>query len=388
MAVRGVYTEAEQKMIDVTLKKMETMVGWASFSNRMATEEAMKSMAISVDPWNPLWSDDNYAAGTRWGGIIAFPLFQGNFGARQLGDLEADPECGFQHMIWIGEDWEFFKPIRVNDSFRVWCKHPVLKDVTPLDGKGPRTIALLESDTEQINQNDELVSTCKLYVQRSFLPGPPKPYSMPEYGYTKEELMFITGIIRQEEIRGADIRYWEDVNIGDETRPVALGPTNMSNNAIGSAAMASIDIAVGSREAFINAVGEEMGHEILQDADTGLYYLRGGPAGRHWSDRSARAEGEPCAFLFGVVSRYLMMRLLTNWMGDDGFVRKYNWRHMSRNPVGDTIIGRGRVTGKRIEHDEHLVDLTVWLENLRGNITEVASATVSLCSKEAPFKWK
>ena len=38
MAVRGVYTEAEQEMIDITLKKMEAMVGWASFPNRVATE--------------------------------------------------------------------------------------------------------------------------------------------------------------------------------------------------------------------------------------------------------------------------------------------------------------------------------------------------------------
>ena len=385
MAVRGVYTEAEEKMIAATIKKMDTVVGWASFPNRVATEESMKSVASSVDPWNPLWDDENYAAGTRWGGIIAFPMFQGNFGTRQLGDLEASPECGFQHMIWIGEDWEFFKPIHVNDSFRVWCKHPQLKDVTPLDGKGPRTIALLESDTEHINQNDELVSTSKLYVQRSFLPEPPKPYSMPEYGYTKEELMFIARMVREEEIRGADIRYWEDVSVGEETEPVVLGPTSMSDNAIASSAMARIDIAFRPRELFMNSIGEELGDEFLLDPVTGLYHFRGGPAGRHWSDRAARAEGEPCAFLFGVLTRYLMARLTTNWAGDDGFLRKYNWRHIARNPVGDTVIGRGKVTDKRVENGEHFVDLKVWLENLRGNITEVATATVSLCSKEAPL---
>jgi hypothetical protein len=46
------------------------------------------------------------------------------------------------------------------------------------------------------------------------------------------------------------------------------------------------------------------------------------------------------------------------------------------------------VTNKRVENGEHLVDLEVWLENMRGNITEAAAATVSLCPKEAPYKWK
>jgi acyl dehydratase len=388
MAVRGEYTKAEEEMIAATNAKMDTMVGWLSSPNRIATEESMKNVALSVDMWNPLWNDEQYAAGTRWGGIIAFPMFQGNFGTIQLGPLEASPECGFQHMIWIGEDWEFFKPIHVNDSFKVWCKRPQLKDVTSLDGKGPRTFALFESDNEHINQKDELVSTSKLYVQRSFLPGPPKPSSMPEYGYTKEELLFIARMVREEEIRGADIRYWENVKVGEETKPVVLGPTSMADNAIASSAMARIDIAFRPRDLFMQAIGEELGDEFLLDPETGLYHIRGGPAGRHWADRSAQAEGEPCAFLFAVLSRYLMARLVTNWMGDDGFLRKYKWRHIARNAVGDTVIGRGKVVHKRVEDGEHLVDLKVWLENLRGNTTEVASATVSLCSKEAPFQWK
>ena len=57
-------------------------------------------------------------------------------------------------------------------------------------------------------------------------------------------------------------------------------------------------------------------------------------------------------------------------------------------PLGDAIIGRGKVTNKRVENGEHLVDLDVWLRNMRGNTTEAASATVSLFSKKVPYKWK
>ena len=83
-----------------------------------------------------------------------------------------------------------------------------------------------------------------------------------------------------------------------------------------------------------------------------------------------------------------MGRLVTNWMGDDGFLRKFDWRHMTQSAVGDTLIGRGKVTNKRVEDSEHLVDLRVWLEDIRGYVTEASIVTVSLCSKEAPYQWK
>jgi acyl dehydratase len=389
MAVRGVYTEAEEKMLTETNKKIDPMVGWAQTPTRMvATEESMQNMAFAVDRWNPLWRDDNYGASTRWGSMIAFPMYEERFGVRGIERMEATPECGFQSMIYMGDDWEIFKPVRPGDSIRLWYRRPQIIDMTPADGKGPRTFGLIESDRDYINQKDEIVSTSKLYVQRSFLPGPPEPYVMPEYGYTKEELIFIDRMVGEEEIRNAHIRYWEDVNAGEETKPVVMGPTSMADNAIINAVAPSVGSAVHAREAFITGIGDELGDEFIRDKETGLYYISGGPAGRHWSDRAAQAEGEPCAFLFAVQSRFAMARVVTNWMGDDGFIRKFNWRHVARPRIGDCSIGHGEVVNKRAENGEHLVDLIVWLENMRGNITEIASVTVNLLSKKTPLNWE
>jgi hypothetical protein len=354
----------------------------------VASQESIQNMAFAVDRWNPLWRDADYAANTRWGSNIAFPMYEERFGVRGIGRMLSTPECGFQHMIYMGDDWEIYRPIRPNDSIRIWYRRPTILDVTSSDGEGPRTFALVESDRDYINQNDEIVSTSKLYVQRCFLSGPPKPHAMPEYSYTKEELLFIDRMVRSEEIRGADIRFWEDANIGEETRPVVMGPTSMADNAIVNAVAPSVGSAVPTREAFIQGVGDELGDEFIKDPATGRYFIRGGPAGRHWSDRAAQAEGEPCAFLFAVQSRFAMARLVTNWMGDDGFITRFRWRHVTRTRVGDASIGHGKVVGKRVENNKHLVDLTVWLENMRGNITEIAAVTVDLLSREAPYKWK
>jgi hypothetical protein len=388
MVVRGVYNKTEEEMIEATNAVMDKMVGWVKVAGKvMATAESMKGMAQSVDRWNPFWYDENYAAGTRWGSLIAFPMYQGSFGSAQIGSMPAPKEAGFQHMVWLGEDWDFYKPIRSGDYFKVWRRRPALIDTTALDGKGPRTFALVESDADTINQNDELVSHTRNYVERVFLPKAPVPVPMPDYEYTLAELRLIDLVVHEEEVRGANLRYWEDVKVGDMTRRVVLGPTSMANNAIIGVGLPAVDTTVAPREGILSADGQP-GFDILQNPATGLYHIKGGPAGRHWSDRAAQSEGEPHAFLFAVVSRYLMCRLVTNWMGDDAFLRKFNWRHITRNPVGDTLIGYGKVANKRKENGEYLVDLVVWLENLRGNTTEAAFATVSLISKKAFFTWK
>jgi len=76
-----------------------------------------------------------------------------------------------------------------------------------------------------------------------------------------------------------------------------------------------------------------------------------------------------------------MGHLLTNWMGDDGFLTKMYVELRLFNVVGDTTWCRGKVIAKREEGDERLVDLEIWGENQRGAVTTKGTATIRL-----PFK--
>jgi acyl dehydratase len=377
MAVRGVYTQPIKKMLEDTNRAADKMVGWVKLANRAASEESIKNYGLSQDPFNPLWHDDNYAADARWGGIIAAPFYQYSFGAPMF-VMEVTPDCGFLQTLYIGEDWEFFRPVRPGDSFRVYRRRPQIKDVTTLDGKGPYIFALQVHDLEHINQKDELVDTMKLYTQASIYPeSPEKLYAMPEYIYTKEELAYLDRIAEEEEVRGANPRYWEDVNVGDELKPVVLGPTTIVDNMGGGGSGRG---SLTRRQRI-----KEAPWRFILDPVTGVYHE---DFERHVSDRIAQIMGDPRAFHAGALARTLMSRLATNWMGDDGFLRKYSWRHMVRSAIGDTLIGRGKVTNKRVENGEYLVDLKVYLEDIRGNITEASRITVSLLSEEAGYKWK
>ncbi|HEY8448842.1 MAG TPA: acyl dehydratase, partial [Bacillota bacterium] len=102
------------------------------------------------------------------------------------------------------------------------------------------------------------------------------------------------------------------------------------------------------------------------------------PVRVHWDHDFAREVGVPRAYDFGPERISWMGHLLTNWMGDDGFLRRLNCQIRHHNLVGDTTWCKGRVTGKRIEGDEAIVDCEIWAENQDGTLTVKGTAEVVL----------
>jgi hypothetical protein len=387
MAVRRVYSEAEKKMLATFEEEADMQLGWAkSLRMRVAYADSMLKYGGAVDYYNPLYCNEEYAANTRWGGLIAVPGFH-EFGM-QMFILKPYGTGYWRHWL-TGEDFEFFKPIRVNDSIKIWHRRPQLKDITDLDGKGPRKWWLLVHDYDYLNQKDELICTYKHYFEYIVLPErPTNMESIPYYKYTKEELEFIKHIEDEEEIRGANIRYWEDVKVGEKLTPVILGPTTFQDNVRfivgghgGGGGHGGSSVMPPMRE-----LRRKSPETLITDETTGVTYQS---AEWHVNERLARLDSpagdNQHAFLFGALVRQVMIRLVTNWMGDDGFLRGFKWRHLARTPISDTIIGRGEVIRNYVENGEHLVDLKVWLDNVRGNVTEAAVATVSLLSKDGPY---
>jgi acyl dehydratase len=404
--VTAAYNRAIDRMFEDTKKRFAAVGGWAPMRGpAKVTAEELIRHASSIVSYNPFWLDESYAAATRWGGLIAFPMFSA--GGQNYTTVPSEtPECGFDRQLWPGQDWEFFQPVRADDSLRVWMRKPRIEEQVGVDRDGIRAFILVEGDFDDINQRNEIVSTMKNYTVRIFFPdGPPgPPYIWERYGFTREEILFLDRMARSEEVRGSEIRYWEDVNVGDKLNPVVIPPTNMTDIASRGAGAATAVGGSGGLGGIGAGRGNEGGtrerpviHRLLKDegkiddtefikySETGLYYKSAGGAGRHWDDILARAEGEPGAFLWGVMSVHSMLRCVTNWMGDDAFMRKWNWRHITRTLVGDASYAQGKVTNKRMENGEYLVDIFVYQTDMRGFIVDCAVSTVALKSKTQPY---
>ena len=180
-----------------------------------------------------------------------------------------------------------------------------------------------------------------------------------------------------EEIRGAKPRYWEDITIGDTLKPVVQGPLTIWDTVI---EIQGFGVAVLP----MREVRRQTPDRIMIDPVTNVPHKS---IEIHLSDKSAKISHLPSSTILGVTAEHFLSRLITNWMGDDGFLRRFHWLTLAHAPLGDTIFGQGKVTRKYIdENSNHLVDLEVWIESNRGNISDVAKATVHLMSKADVFK--
>jgi acyl dehydratase len=70
--------------------------------------------------------------------------------------------------------------------------------------------------------------------------------------------------------------------------------------------------------------------------------------------------------------------LVTNWMGDAGFLRRLNVQVRRHNLIGDTTWCRGRVSGKELSDGRALVHIEIRAENQRRETTAVGAAAVVL----------
>ncbi|MGA2368704.1 MAG: dehydratase [Dehalococcoidia bacterium] len=91
----------------------------------------------------------------------------------------------------------------------------------------------------------------------------------------------------------------------------------------------------------------------------------------------------------GTLKRQWLIQMLTDWIGDEGWLKRIQTqfrimdhpRHMKNlvEPVeGDTLLCKGKVTGKSEKDGEYLVECDIWLENGKGEVTTSGTATVTL----------
>ncbi len=103
----------------------------------------------------------------------------------------------------------------------------------------------------------------------------------------------------------------------------------------------------------------------------------------HMDEDAAKARGEKGVLGMGNIRLAYLHCLLFNWIGDEGTVRRFSIQHRGINYKNDTLTANGKVDAKRIENGEYLVDLDLWVENQRGEQTDIAKATVALPDRGA-----
>nr|WP_180203607.1 MaoC family dehydratase N-terminal domain-containing protein [Pseudomonas sp. SbOxS1]NYU03338.1 acyl dehydratase [Pseudomonas sp. SbOxS1] len=349
-----------------------------------ATVDNIRSFAYACGSDNPLFCNPEYAAGTRWGSVIAPSMMAGVINRPMLGDpmnaeLKANTKSLFRgiHMFISGGEWTFYRPIFPGDTLYSFGGEDGL-EVKQSEFAG-RSVTRFNSQIK-VNQRGEVVS---VYRYRAILTERKKARETGKYKdispaqYSDEDLARIDEIYSAETSRGATPLYFDDLNVGDALPGGASGPltvTDVVNFHGGGYGWVPYGLRTGR---MWNQNRKRIAPFYVKNAQ-GIPDV----AQRlHWDSDWAKAIGNPMAYDYGVMRENYLFRYLTDWVGDGGWVYKQYDEIRKFNYMGDTQFISGEVVGKREENGLFLVDVKLKMVNQRGEDTVLCDAVVALPSR-------
>jgi acyl dehydratase len=101
----------------------------------------------------------------------------------------------------------------------------------------------------------------------------------------------------------------------------------------------------------------------------------------HYDKDFATKLGFPGPIVHGRLGAAFLTQLLTDWIGDQGELRKLSVQYRGNAFPGEKFICKGKVTKKYVKGSEHLVECEIWAENPKGEKVTPGTAVVALPSK-------
>ncbi|MFM5908499.1 MAG: MaoC family dehydratase N-terminal domain-containing protein [Novosphingobium sp.] len=366
---------AEGKITPEAIKAAENMIGMQLRPEgpylQDATADTMRNWCNGIGDLNPLYRDEEHGRLSRYGSIVAHPNFPMAFGwiGRTRWGLPG------VHGFYAGNDWEFFRHVRPGDRITA------IERVVGIDVKESKfsgTLVMQYVEATFANQFGDVVAralgTCTRHERKAAREAG-KYDDIKTHEYSAEDFARIDNAILMEEknMRGTNIRYWDEVQEGEELPEIVRGPLSL---------MDTMGFLVGSGRGhthgviFKNAV-KHPGHFFRNpEAGGGIEYTGIG----HHRESTAKEVGVPGVYDYGPQRSSWMASLVTNWMGDAGFLKRVRTQMRGFNIMGDCTWARGKVTRKYVKDGNALVDIEIRGENQRGELTTPGLATVLLPS--------
>ncbi len=374
---------AEGKITDEAIAAAKAMIGMRLRPEgpylQDVTPDTLRNFCNGIGDLNPLYRDTEYGRNSRYATMIAHPMFPMAYGwiGRTRWGLPG------VHGFYVGNDWEIFRNLRPGE--RVGCEERVVGvEEKQSEFSGRLVIQYVEANFT--NDRDELVSrvlgTCTRH-ERKAARDKGKYKDIKKHEYTQAEFEAIDKAVLEEEqnLCARNIRYWEDVKEGQELPPIARGPLSL---------MDTMGFLVASGRGHTHGVilknaVKHPGHFFRNpEAGGGIEYTGIG----HHRESVAKEVGVPGTYDYGPQRSAWLATLVCNWMGDAGFLKRIKTELRRFNTMGDTQWCKGRIKRKYVQDGYPLVDIEVWAENQRGELTVTNGlATVMLPSKDVKTKY-
>jgi acyl dehydratase len=355
----------------IGVKIEDTLEPWC----HEAARDNIRHYAHGIGDDNPLWCDPEYARGTRYGDVIAPPSFLFACSRIISGYVGGLPGV---HAMWAGCDWTWTAPVRRNAQISTvaWLKD-LVEHQTRFAGRSIQQIYHVdffdETGTQLASADSWCFRTDRDVARESGTKYAEVRKREPRV-YTQAEIDRVYEMYRAEKVRGAEPRYWEDVQVGEKLQTMAKGPMTVTG---------FIGYAQGWGGLYIRA--NKLAWKLIDKHPKAGIKNRFGipdvPERVHWEEEFAHKVGVPGAYDYGPERASWLTHAVTNWMGDEGTLERMRCEIRRHNPEGDIVFIDGEVTGKSQRDGRNLVDIALVARNQDGELSAPGNATVALPSR-------
>jgi acyl dehydratase len=373
----GITDEAaEGKITDETLAAARALIGCKLRPEQYLRDASVDSIIIfanGIGDLNPLFRDQEYARWTHFGSVIAHPCFPWthHWPGRSYWGLAG------VHGFGVAIDCEFYRNVRPGDRVNIWNR---VLDVREKASKFSGRMAMQYLESTYTNQRDEVLCRALGLTarhERKASRDKGKYKEIRTHVYTSEERARIDEMVLNEasRVRGAETRYWDDINEGDKIDEIARGPLSMSD---------TMAFVIGSGR------GAAHGALLRHAAKHPKHYIRNKQAGGsveytgigHHREDFAKEVGVPGMYDYLPQRACWFATAITNWMGDDAVLKRLRMEARMFNCQGDTTFIGGTVVKKYVKDRCALVDIEMKGVNQRGELTSPGFATVMLPARD------
>lgn len=121
---------------------------------------------------------------------------------------------------------------------------------------------------------------------------------------------------------------------------------------------------------------------LKMSLDVSRFYLQASGtqvfASVHCDDEFAQRQGLSHIFLNRNLLEAAFSRVVIQWMGDAGWLQRFEIQIRKMNFLGDSISVQGKVVRKYVQEEHGCVDCELWITNQGGETTTLGKATVTL----------
>ena len=331
------------------------------------TRDAVRHWAQATGDRNPLFLDEAYARASRHGSLLAPPCQLYAYSRISIGYRGGLPGV---HSFFAGSHWRWHEPIKVGQPITPEVTFKGLDELpSRFAGRMFKQISLIQyinGEGRELAQADSWGMRVERVAARK--KGKYKKLVLAE-PYTRERIEEIAQRYAEEKCRGSDTPCFDDVKPGDAIPQIIRGPYTAT-------------IAVAFEQAwgglYIKAHGYWFDY-LRRHPAAGIpnsYNIPEPPEAVHWDSPLARSVGVPEAYDYGPERVAWVATMLTNWVGDDGFVKELYCEVRRFNMIGDLTTCRGKVVSK--DEAAGTVKLDVEAVDQRGDTTAFGWAVVRL----------